>query len=182
MIVFTEGRLVDEPLELRLERVIEKYNPKSIVLREKYLSDAEYMDIAKKVIKITSENKVDLYLNRVSIAKILGVKNIHLSFRELTIFNDYDYFLDISCSVHSVEEAREAFKKGVNRLVTGHIFKTDCKKDLEPRGLEYLKSVVNSVDIPVCAIGGINRENYSLCLGVGANDFCIMSSAMTLKF
>ena len=38
----------------------------------------------------------------------------------------------------------------------GHIFATDCKKGLPPRGLDFLKNVCDAVEIPVYAIGGIN--------------------------
>ena len=36
---------------------------------------------------------------------------------------------------------------------------TDCKKGLAPRGLDFLKNVCDSVDIPVYAIGGINIDD-----------------------
>ena len=41
-------------------------------------------------------------------------------------------------------------------MTAGHIFATDCKKGLPPRGLDFLKSVCDAVGIPVYAIGGIN--------------------------
>ena len=39
-----------------------------------------------------------------------------------------------------VEEAIEAQKLGATYISAGHIFATDCKKDLPPRGLEFLKN------------------------------------------
>ena len=41
-------------------------------------------------------------------------------------------------------------------MTAGHIFATDCKKGLPPRGLDFLKNVCDAVGIPVYAIGGIN--------------------------
>ena len=41
-------------------------------------------------------------------------------------------------------------------MTAGHIFATDCKKGLPPRGLDFLKNVCDAVLIPVYAIGGIN--------------------------
>ena len=41
-------------------------------------------------------------------------------------------------------------------MTAGHIFATDCKKGLPPRGLDFLKNVCDAVEIPVYAIGGIN--------------------------
>lgn len=49
-------------------------------------------------------------------------------------------FKTIGTSAHSVEEAIEAQKLGATYISAGHIFATDCKKDLPPRGLEFLKN------------------------------------------
>lgn len=47
-------------------------------------------------------------------------------------------------------------------MTAGHIFATDCKKGLPPRGLDFLKNVCDAVGIPVYAIGGINiASNYN---------------------
>ena len=41
-------------------------------------------------------------------------------------------------------------------MTAGHVYVTDCKKGLPPRGLEFLKEVCTKVTIPVYAIGGIH--------------------------
>ena len=47
-------------------------------------------------------------------------------------------------------------------MTAGHIYATDCKKGLPPRGLDFLKNVCDAVEIPVYAIGGINiASNYN---------------------
>ena len=76
-------------------------------------------------------------------------------------------------SVHSLSEAVSAEKKGA-----GHIFQTDCKKDLAPRGVKFLTEIVSNVEIPVYAIGGINPQNEHLIYECGANGICIMSGYM----
>lgn len=88
----------------------------------------------------------------------------------------------IGCSIHSVEEAVEAQKLGASYITAGHIYATDCKKGLAPRGLEFLKEVCDSVTIPVYAIGGIDvdgtrRDEVKMC---GAAGSCIMSGMMSL--
>ena len=60
----------------------------------------------------------------------------------------------------------------------GHIFATDCKKGLEPRGTEFLKNAVSSVDIDVYGIGGISPENIGKIQNTGAKGGCIMSGFM----
>ena len=70
---------------------------------------------------------------------------------------------------------------GADFLIAGHIFPTDCKKGVAPRGLDFLNSVVKISTVPVYAIGGISRKNLSLVLQAGAKDGCIMSGFMQRK-
>jgi len=88
-------------------------------------------------------------------------------------------FEEIGASVHSVNEAKEAEKLGATYLIAGHIFLTDCKKGVPPKGLSFLKEVCDSVKIPVFAIGGITKEQLENVLNTGAKGVCVMSEAMT---
>ena len=91
-------------------------------------------------------------------------------------------FRGIGCSVHSVEDALEAQKLGATYLTAGHIYTTNCKKGLPPRGLKFLWDVCDSVTIPVYAIGGIHpgTEQISEVIARGAAGGCIMSDMMKI--
>ena len=78
-------------------------------------------------------------------------------------------------SVHTVEEAINAERLGADGLIAGHIFVTDCKKGLAPRGLDFLKEVCDAVSIPVFAIGGIDDSNSDIVRLAGAQGECRMS-------
>ena len=67
-------------------------------------------------------------------------------------------FTKIGISIHSVEEAKEAEQLGASYLTAGHIYATDCKRGLPPRGLGFLKEVCREVSIPVYGIGGIKFD------------------------
>ena len=139
-----------------LERVGELYeNNVPVILREKDLSESEYEELAKKI----------------------GVKRIHLPLR-LMNENAEKEFETVGVSVHSADEAVLAEKMGATYVTAGHIFATDCKKGLEPRGIEFLKNAVSSVDIDVYGIGGISPENISKIQNTGAKGACIMSGFM----
>ena len=104
--------------------------------------------------------------------------------------NYQQFFKVIGTSVHSVEDAIKAEQLGATYMTAGHIFATDCKKGLPPRGLDFLKNVCDTVQIPVYAIGGINiasSEGDDSTLNVprlkdvmacGAAGGCIMSGMM----
>jgi thiamine-phosphate pyrophosphorylase len=87
-------------------------------------------------------------------------------------------FRAIGASCHSVEDAREAENNGCTYITAGHIFETNSKKGLPPRGLDFLKNVCRSVDIPVCAIGGIGADNLAAVRAAGASGACVMGDFM----
>jgi len=95
--------------------------------------------------------------------------------------NIYKEFNEVGVSIHSVSEAIEAINLGATYITAGHIFSTDCKKDIPPRGLNFLSSVCSSVNIPVYAIGGISLENAEKAINASADGICIMSGLMTYK-
>ncbi|MEW9700848.1 thiamine phosphate synthase [Paenibacillus sp. SI8] len=78
-------------------------------------------------------------------------------------------------SVHSVEEAVQREKEGADYLMFGHIFTTDSKPGLAPRGLEQLRELTANVKIPVIAIGGITPERVNPVLEAGASGVAVMS-------
>ncbi len=145
------------------------------------MSDEQYESAAKKIYEICLSNNIPLYVdNRAQLAVKLGIKNLHISAKNLEKTKHIlQYFENISVAVHNVEELELAKKYNCNSIVVGHIFCTNCKKDLPPKGLEFLKDMVRIGQIDTYAIGGINLENYNSVLQSGAKDFCIMSSAMT---
>lgn len=87
----------------------------------------------------------------------------------------------IGTSVHSVEEAVRAEELGASYLFAGHIFETDCKKGLAPRGLSFLEEVCKAVSIPVYALGGINDETEPLVRKTKAAGACRMSGYMKYR-
>lgn len=67
---------------------------------------------------------------------------------------------------------------GCTYITAGHVFATDCKKGIPPRGLDFLKEVCENVSIPVYAIGGISSEVMTSVREAGANGACVMSGLM----
>lgn len=180
LICVTNRKLCKDDLLTRIAQIA-KGKPHGIMLREKDLTQIEYEALAFVVNKICKENEVPLIINQnVKAALKLKLPNIQLSMDNLRSFqNKLVGFSQIGASVHSIEEAKEAKKLGATYLVAGHIFSTDCKKGVPPRGIQFLKEVCESVTIPVFAIGGITRNNLGEVAGTGACGVCIMSEAMT---
>ena len=166
-----------------LKRISEvaKENPKAIILREKDLSENEYKALAVDVLKICSKHNVKCILHSfVKTAEELNAESIHVPMHILREMSEEDKsrFKTIGASCHSVEEAVEAEKLGCTYITAGHVFVTDCKKGLAPRGLDFLENVCKSVSIPVYAIGGIGAKNIDSVVNAGAEGGCIMSGIM----
>jgi thiamine-phosphate pyrophosphorylase len=182
LILVTNRKLCHDDFLQRIEQLA-KGKPHAIMLREKDLNEVEYEYLAKRVEEICEDTHVPLIINQnITVAKKLKLLNIHLSISDLRKHqNDLLPFINIGASVHSVSEAAEAQELGASYLIAGHIFSTDCKKGVPPRGLPFLKEICDSVQIPTFAIGGITKNSVKDVLKTGAKGMCIMSEAMTCQ-
>ncbi len=156
-----------------------KQRPSRMILREKDLSENEYTLLAQKCSDICRHEGVSFSVNSFwTVAERLLLSDIHISVPILKENPDLPKkFQTVGVSVHSVDEAVFAEQGGASYLIAGHIFATDCKKDVPPRGLNFLSSVCQSVAIPVYAIGGITPERLVPIENCKAAGVCIMSSA-----
>ncbi|WP_071396279.1 thiamine phosphate synthase [Bacillus tuaregi] len=158
-----------------------KGKPHAIMLREKDLALDEYEALACQVKDICAHHNVPLIINQnISVAAKLELDHIQLSMENLRKYQSKLHpFSVIGASVHSVQEAKEAVALGATYLIAGHIYSTDSKKGVPPRGLSFLKDVCDTVSIPVFAIGGIKKDHVKDLIATGAKGFCIMSESMT---
>ena len=176
----TSRTLCKEEFLQRVEEIAAN-KPKGIILREKDLGEKEYKELAEHVLMICKTYDVPCMLHSfIDVALELGAENIHLPLHILRGMDEKtkETFKIIGASCHSVEEAQEAERLGCTYITAGHVFVTDCKKGLAPRGLGFLENVCKSVSIPVYAIGGISSENVALVRKMGASGACVMSGLM----
>lgn len=147
-----------------------------IILREKDLSCHEYMSLAKRAIAVSSKIVLHSFID---VAEELNYKKIHLPYRDFAEnISRLEGFDMVGVSTHSFEEALSCESLGADYITFSHIFPTECKKGLKPRGIESLKNVCRGINIPVYALGGINSNNIDMCIRAGANGVCLMSEAM----
>lgn len=162
-------------------REIAENHPLGIVLREKDTAEADYRELASRVLSICSETDTLCILHGFhNAAAELGAKAVHLTLDALRKMSDKQKsaFTVIGVSCHSAEEAMEAEKLGCTYIIAGHIFPTDCKKGQPGRGLDFLAEVCAAVCVPVYGIGGIDAENVNFVRDAGASGVCTMSGIM----
>lgn len=174
----TNSRLCREDFLTRMDKIASA-RPDRIIFREKQLSHTALCELAEKCSKICSKYSIPFSINSDIQAAQSLFADIHLPYS--LFIKNYDKlggFKAIGVSVHSAEEAVYTEQLGASYLIAGHIFATDCKKGLEPRGLKYLSEIVHSVAIPVLGIGGVTHDNVSDVMNTGAAGACVMSHLM----
>ena len=152
--------------------------PQYIILREKDLGEEDYETLAKRMLAECSQIKEKLILHFYpEVARKLGIRRIHLPLYRLEEMTKEDkrVFDEIGVSIHSMEQAKRAVELGAAYMTAGHIFATQCKPGLKPRGLLFLSSICKENHVKVYAIGGIEEENMESCIEAGAAGVCQMS-------
>ena len=186
----------NENLEKQIEKIFSAYQRKIILenfeivaltLREKDLYKNEYLKLVEKIYPICQKYRIDLILHQnydLNLDEKYNIGGIHLSYDSFKSLNKnireglIKKYKKIGVSIHSIDEAKEVEMLGATYIVAGHIFVTECKKDLKPRGLNFIKNLSSILTIPIFTIGGINQENSNLVLNSGAFGVCMMSSLM----
>lgn len=83
--------------------------------------------------------------------------------------------LTIGVSVHSLQSAKEKSAAGADYVIFGHVFQTQSKQDLAPKGIQALQKVTRHLSIPVIAIGGIQPANMCEVKAAGAMGIAVLS-------
>lgn len=176
----TNRKLCREDFLTRLDQVAHS-GVDAVILREKDLSPEAYGALAQQALDICERAGVTCILHTYAdVALALRAGAIHLPLPVLRKLPEdcRRSFTMLGASCHSQEDVEEAARLGCTYVTLGHIFTTDCKPGLPPRGLELLRQVCATAPIPVYAIGGIGAENLRSVRQAGASGACLMSGLM----
>ena len=181
-ICVTNRTLCRDDFLTRIDHIAKKGVADAILLREKDLTEREYLDLAEKVLSICkAHNRRCILHTYYKAAKELGCKEIHLPLpllQKMREEGEKQWFTTVGTSVHSLKQANLAMHLQADYMTAGHIFETDCKKGLPGRGLSFLSKVVCKSEVPVYGIGGISADNAGQIMETGAAGVCIMSGFM----
>lgn len=187
LIAVTDSASCPRPLPEQIERLakLTELRPQAVILRAKALDKAAYRTLALQAQQSCEAAGIPLILHSDwQLARELGISMLHLPLALLRQISEYEraYFTWLSTSVHSVGEAQEAQALGATVLIAGHIYTTQCKAGLAPRGLGFLQSVCSAVNLPVYAIGGISFDaaQHAELQANGARGACVISAYMRL--
>lgn len=154
-----------------------------VQIREKTAETLDFYNLALKVKEITTKYNVPLIINdRVDIALAIDADGVHVGQSDMPCevtrkLIGIDKILGVSAA--TITEAKKAQKDGADYIGTGAVFPTATKDDAPSITKQNLKEIVESIDIPVVAIGGINNDNASELTDTGIAGLSVVSAIMS---
>jgi thiamine-phosphate pyrophosphorylase len=169
----TDSRNIENAVSAILEAGI-----RWIQYREKNKTKKEIFFYALKLREITWHFNACFIVNDYAdIALAVDADGVHLGQDDLPLKEARRIMGDkiIGISTHNLQEAIDAEKGGADYIGFGSIFPTTTKDDASVQGLDALRKVTASVNIPVIAIGGINTDNVRSVFDAGCDGVAVSS-------
>lgn len=154
-----------------------------VQIREKTADTLDFYNLALKVKEITTKYDVPLIINdRVDVALAIDAEGVHVGQSDMPC--DVTRRLVgpnkiVGVSAATIDEAKKAEKDGADYIGSGAVFPTATKDDAPKITKKDLKEIVNSINIPVVAIGGITLENAHELSDTGIAGLSVVSAIMS---
>lgn len=168
-----------------LEEAVEKACAGGVTLvqlREKNISDDEYATIARSIKPICDAHGVPFIINdNPQVAVQVGATGVHVGQDDLEAGKVREIVGEdaiVGVSAGSVVEAQAAQAAGADYLGVGAVTVTDTKPEADVLTLAELKEIVDAVDIPVVAIGGVNEKTIPLLSDIDLAGYSLVSAIM----
>lgn len=153
-----------------------------IQLREKNLTTNQYYQLAKQVKEITDAYQVPLIIDdRLDICLAVDAAGLHIGDDELPVSVARKVLGPekiLGVTAKTVKRALEAETSGADYLGTGAIFPTTTKENAPITLISTLKTICQTVAIPVVAIGGLTSENIDQLVDTGIAGVAVVRDLM----
>ncbi|HEU4345510.1 MAG TPA: thiamine phosphate synthase [Candidatus Binatia bacterium] len=165
-----------------LEQALEGGAP-AIQLREKDLSGRELFYLAEKTRKLCLDHRAALFVNdRIDVALAVDADGVQLGNDSIGVAKARELLGQnklIGASTHSFEEATAAEQSGADFILFGPVYFTASKAMYgAPQGLAALEKIVQSVSVPVYAIGGIKLDNLAAVKAMDVHGVALISAVI----
>ncbi len=154
----------------------------SVQVRDKGAAAAELHASALEIARLVRATDARLLVNdRVDVALAVRAHGAHLAARSLppavarSLLESWQL---LGVSVHSVDAAVAAARAGADYVTFGHVFPTWSHPGEPERGIAALAAVVDAVDVPVLAIGGIDAQRVGDVLATGCAGIAVISAVL----
>ena len=156
-----------------------------VQLREKEMDETAFLQEAKDICALCHRYGVPFIVNdNVDVAIACQADGIHVGQEDMAageVRRRVGDAMLLGVSVHTVEEARRAVRNGADYLGLGAVFPTSTKTDVDQMTNETLRAICDADDVPVVAIGGINRGNLLKLSGSGVDGVALVSAIFSAE-
>lgn len=153
-----------------------------VQLREKNLTTNQYYQLAKQVKEITDAYQVPLIIDdRLDVCLAVDAAGLHIGDDELPVLVARQVLGPekiLGVTAKTVKRALEAEEGGADYLGTGAIFPTTTKENAPITLISTLKTICQTVAIPVVAIGGLTSENIDQLAATGIAGVAVVRDLM----
>lgn len=151
-------------------------------LREKNKTTREYISLAEKVHSLAQKFAVPLIIDdRVDVALAVDAEGVHLGAEDMTIAQARKILGEdkiIGATAKTVPWALDVYNQGADYLGVGAIYPTTTKVKTVLTSVDTLRDICKAVPIPVNAIGGLNKDNIDVLVGIPIAGICAVSTIM----
>jgi thiamine-phosphate diphosphorylase len=152
-----------------------------IQLREKELTERDFIKLASEALKLTRSYNAFLIINdSVEIARAAGADGLHLGQEDMSLKEARKILgndIVIGVSVKTIEETLQAQHDGADYVAVNGVFPTATKEDLGYLpGLEGVTMIRRAAGLPVIGIGGINLQNCCSVIEAGAHGIAVVTA------
>jgi thiamine-phosphate pyrophosphorylase len=173
------GRDTVEIVEAAIEGGVD-----AVQLREKDTTARHRYELGTRLREVTAAADVPLIVNdRIDIAMAIDADGVHLGQSDLPVGAARELLgpdAIIGCSASTVADAQAAAADGADYLGVGAVYPTDSKADIDDDefaiGPERVRTVAESVSIPVVGIGGITADNAGTVVDGGAVGVAVITA------
>ncbi len=160
-----------------------KHGVKIVQLREKGITDRQYLETAIEIKDVCRKNNVLFIINdRIDIALASEADGVHLGQDDMPVEYARKILGNnkiIGISAGNEEELEYALNSDVDYISPGPVFSTITKNDAgKPVGVEFVKLVLSKTKKPVISIGGINSQNIQELSKIGINKVAVISAIL----
>lgn len=154
-----------------------------VQVREKHLSAADQLAVARELREPTADAGVALVVNdRVDVAVAADADGVHLGDEDLPVAAAREQLGEdaiIGRSVSTVDAALAAEEAGADYLGVGAVYTTSSKDVDEAEqaiGLDTLTEIADAVEIPIVGIGGVTPDRAADVVEAGADGVAVISA------
>ena len=154
-----------------------------VQLREKQLDIKAFIALGKRIKSLCDAYNVPLVINdRLDVALGVDAIGVHIGQHDLSVSEARAKLGPnrlLGVSVTTVAQAERAQADGADYLGVGAMFVTQTKQDASYVSLQTLEAIRKAVNLPIVAIGGMNKDTIPLCAPYGVQGFAVVSALVS---